>query len=186
MKRIPGDAMTAYDKALPLATNKASVYTRIGTLWMAAQQWQQAKTSIEKAIVTDATYAPAYKAMAAYNIRYQQNEKATQDLINYTKYADEDPYTQLEIAKLYFTNEDYANSKQVLDKIFDKINDPIKFKLRAYQLFADGNYAEAKQNMENFVSQADKSRVQPADQGLQGLISAGLAKAEKIQLRKLN
>lgn len=184
LKRLPGDAMSAYDKALPLAKNKASVYTRIGTLWMAAQQWQQAKTSIEKAIATDPSYAPAYKAMAAYDIRYQQNSKATQDLINYTKYADEDPYTQLEIAKLYFTNEDYANSKQVLDKIFDKINDPIKFKLRAYQLYADGNYAEAKQNIDSFVSQAEKSRVQPADQGLQGLIVAGLAKTEKDAAKK--
>ncbi|MCS3871582.1 tetratricopeptide (TPR) repeat protein [Chryseobacterium ginsenosidimutans] len=184
LKKIPGDAMTAYDKALPLAKNKASVYTRIGTLWMAAQQWQQAKTSIEKAIATDPSYAPAYKALAAYDIRYQQNAKATQDLINYTKYADEDPYTQLEIAKLYFTNEDYTNSKQVLDKIFDKINDPIKFKLRAYQLFADGKYPEAMQNMDNFVSQAEKSRIQPADQGLQGLIAAGLAKTETDAAKK--
>ncbi|WP_294199316.1 tetratricopeptide repeat protein [uncultured Chryseobacterium sp.] len=184
IKRMPGDAMTAYDKALPLAKNKASVYTRIGTLWMAAQQWQQAKTSIDKAIATDPTYAPAYKALAAYDIRYQQNAKATQDLINYTKYADEDPYTQLEIAKLYFTNEDYANSKQVLDKIFDKINDPIKFKLRAYQLYADGKYAEAKQNLDSFISQAEKSRVQPADQGLQGLIAAGLAKTETDASKK--
>ncbi len=184
LKRIPGDAMTAYDKALPLAKNKASVYTRIGTLWMAAQQWQQAKTSIEKAIATDATYAPAYKALAAYDIKYQQNAKATQDLINYTKYADEDPYTQLEIAKLYFTNEDYANSKTVLDKIFDKVQDPIKFKLRAYQLYAEGKYSEAKQAMDTFVSQAEKSRVQPADQGLQGLIAAGLAKTETDAAKK--
>ena len=184
LKKIPGDAMSAYDKALPLAKNKASVYTRIGTLWMAAQQWQQAKTSIEKAIATDATYAPAYKALAAYNIKYQENAKATQDLINYTKYADEDPYTQLEIAKLYFTNEDYANSKMILDKIFDKVNDPIKFKLRAYVNYADGQYAEAKQNMDTFVSQAEKSRVQPADQGLQGLIAAGLAKTETDAAKK--
>lgn len=184
LKKIPGDAMTAYDKALPLAKNKASVYTRMGTLWMAAQQWKLAKENIDKAIGVDATYAPAYKALAAYNIKYQQNEKATQDLINYTKYADEDPYTQLEISKLYFTNEDYANSKTVLDKIFDKIEDPIKFKLRAYQLYADGKYAEAKQNMDSFVSQAEKSRIQPADQGLQGLIAAGLAKEEKDETKK--
>ncbi len=184
LKKIPGDAMTAYDKALPLAKNKASVYTRIGTLWMAAQQWQQAKTSIEKAIATDPTYAPAYKALAAYNIKYQENAKATQDLINYTKYADEDPYTQLEIAKLYFTNEDYANSKAILDKIFDKINDPIKFKLRSYVNYADGQYAEAKKNMDSFVSQAEKSRVLPADQGLQGLIAAGLAKTETDAAKK--
>ncbi|GAB0156184.1 hypothetical protein CHRYSEOSP005_14480 [Chryseobacterium sp. Alg-005] len=184
LKKLPGDAMSAYEKALPTAKNKASVFTRMGTLWMAAQQWKLAKENIDKAIAVDATYAPAYKALAAYDIRYQQNAKATQDLINYTKYADEDPYTQLEIAKLYFTNEDYANSKQVLDKIFDKINDPIKFKLRAYQLYADGKYAEAKQSMDTFVSQADKSRVQPADQGLQGLIAAGLAKDEKDPAKK--
>jgi len=184
LKRAPGDAMTAYDNALPLAKNKASVYTRIGTLWMAAQQWQQAKTSIDKAISTDPTYAPAYKALAAYNIKYQENAKATQDLINYTKYADEDPYTQLEIAKLYFTNEDYANSKAILDKIFDKIDDPIKFKLRSYVNYADGQYAEAKQNMDSFVSKAEKSRVQPADQGLMGLIAAGLAKTETDAAKK--
>lgn len=184
LKKIPGDAMTAYDKALPLAKNKASVYTRMGTLWMAAQQWQQAKTNIDKAVTTDATYAPAYKALAAYDIKYQENAKATQDLINYTKYADEDPYTQLEIAKLYFTNEDYANSKMILDKIFDKVDDPIKFKLRAYQLYADGKYPEAKQIMDSFVSQAEKSRVQPADQGLLGLIAAGLAKDEKDAAKK--
>lgn len=184
LKRAPGEAMSAYDKALPLAKNKASVYTRMATLWMAAQVWQKAKESVDKAIAVDPTYAPAYKALAGYDIRYQQNAKATQDLINYTKYADEDPYTQLEIAKLYFTNEDYANSKTVLDKIFDKIEDPIKFKLRAYQSYADKNYAEAKQNMDTFVSQAEKSRVQPADQGLQGLIAAGLAKDEKDAAKK--
>ncbi|MEY8761195.1 tetratricopeptide repeat protein [Chryseobacterium tongliaoense] len=184
LKRMPGDAMSAYDKALPLAKNKASVYTRIGTLWMAAQQWKQAKESMDKAVSVDPTYAPAYKALAAYDIKYQENAKATQDLINYTKYADEDPYTQLEISKLYFTNDDYANSKAILDKIFDKIDDPIKFKLRAYQLYADGKYAEAKQSMDTFVSQADKSRVQPADQGLQGLIAAGLAKTETDAAKK--
>ncbi|MDN3691120.1 hypothetical protein QWZ06_01995 [Chryseobacterium tructae] len=184
LKRSPGEAMSAYDKALPLAKNKASVYTRMATLWMAAQIWQKAKESVDKAIAVDPTYAPAYKAMAGYDIRYQQNAKATQDLINYTKYADEDPYTQLEISKLYFTNEDYANSKMVLDKIFDKIEDPIKFKLRAYQSYADKNYVDAKQNMDTFVSQAEKTRVLPADQGLQGLIAAGLAKDEKDAAKK--
>jgi Tfp pilus assembly protein PilF len=105
--------MSAYDKAEAVAKNKASVYTRKGTLWIAAQQWQQAKENIDKAIAVDPTYAPAYKALAGFNIKYQKNAEATQNLINYTKYADEDPYTKLEIAKLYFTNEDYANAKKL-------------------------------------------------------------------------
>ena len=182
--QVAGSAMTAYDKALPIAKNKASVYTRIGTLWMQAQQWQKAKENIDRAIASDATYAPAYKAKAAYDIRYQQNALATQDLLNYAKYADEDPDTQLEISKLFFTNEDYANSRTYLDKVFDKVNDPIKYKLRAYLLYADGDYTAAKNSMDQFVSKADKSRVQAADQGLLGLISAGLAQKEKDATKK--
>lgn len=184
LKKDPGNAMSAYDKAEAVAKNKASVYTRKGTLWIAAQQWQQAKQNIDKAIAVDPTYAPAYKALAGFNIKYQKNAEATQNLINYTKYADEDPYTQLEIAKLYFTNEDYANAKTTLNAVFDKVNDPIKYKLRAYILYGEGDYIGAKQNMDLFISQADKSRVQPSDEGLQGLIAAGMAKGEKNAAKK--
>ena len=184
LKKDPGNAMSAYDKAEVVAKNKASVYTRKGTLWIAAQQWQQAKQNIDKAIAVDPTYAPAYKALAGFNIKYQKNAEATQNLINYTKYADEDPYTQLEIAKLYFTNEDYANAKTTLNAVFDKVNDPIKYKLRAYILYGEGDYIGAKQNMDLFISQAEKSRVQPSDEGLQGLIAAGMAKGEKDAAKK--
>ncbi|HAP95465.1 tetratricopeptide repeat protein [Epilithonimonas hominis] len=184
IKKDPGNAMTAYDKAEAVAQNKASVYTRKGTLWIAAQQWQQAKTNIDKAIAVDPTYAPAYKALAGFNIKYQKNAEATQNLINYTKYADEDPYTQLEIAKLYFTNEDYANAKKTLDAVFDKVDDAIKYRLRAYIQYADGDYAGAQQNIETFLSKAEKSRIQPSDEGLQGLIAAGMAKGEKDAAKK--
>lgn len=182
--QVAGAAMTAYDKALPVAQNKASVYTRMGTLWMQAQQWQKAKENIDRAISADASYAPAYKALAGYHIKYQKNALATQDLVNYAKYADEDPDTQLEISKLFFTNEDYGNSKIYLDKVFDKVNDPIKYKLRAYLLYADGDYVAAKESMAQFVAKADKTRVQAADQGLMGLIAAGLANEEKDEAKK--
>ena len=184
LKKDPGNAMSAYDKAELVAKNKASVYTRMGTLWIAAQQWQRAKENIDKAIAVDPTYAPAYKALAGFNIKYQKNAEATQNLINYTKYADEDPYTQLEIAKLYFTNEDYTNAKTTLDSVFDKVDDPIKYRLRAYIQYGDGDYAGAQQNITTFLSKADKSRLQPSDEGLQGLIAAGLAKNEKDAAKK--
>ncbi|MCG2792366.1 MAG: hypothetical protein L6262_02305 [Weeksellaceae bacterium] len=184
IKKDPGNAMTAYDKAEAVAKNKASVFTRKATLWIAAQQWQQAKTNIDKAIAVDPTYAPAYKALASFNIKYQKNSAATQNLLDYTKYADEDPYTQLEIAKLYFTNEDYANAKATLDSVEGKITDPIKDKLRAYILYSEGKYADAQQSMNSFLSQADKSRVQASDEGLQGLIAAGLANTEKDAAKK--
>ncbi len=186
LKKLPGDAMTAYDKASAVAKNKASVFTRMGTLWMAASQWKLAKENLDKAIAVDATYAPVYKALAAYDIKYQENAKATQDLINYTKYADDDPYTQLEIAKLYFTIDHYPEAKQILDAIYNKVDDPIKYKLMAYLDYqSSANYVSANENLQKFISAVtDKSRIQPADRGLEGLILAGLSKSENDEAKK--
>ena len=185
LKRLPGDAMTAYDKAAVVARNKASVFTRMGTLWMAAQQWKLAKEKINQAIAVDPTYAPAYKANANYNIVYHKNADAVKDLLNYSKYADEDPYTLLEVAKLYFTVDEFGQAKSTLDKVYDKVDDPIKYKLKALLLFhADANYTEANTNLEKFFANAEKNRIQAADHGLKGLILAGLASQEQDAAKK--
>lgn len=186
LKKDAGNAMSAYDKASVVARNKASVFTRMATLWMAANQYKNAEENIKKALAVDPSYAPAYKALAQYNFRFQENAKVTQNLIDYTKYADEDPYTLLEIAKLHFLNDDYANAKSVLNQVFDKVDDPIKYKLKAYiEYQADGNYASAQQNLDKFFnSVSDKARIQPADQGLQGLLLAAFAKKEEDATKK--
>lgn len=178
LTRDPGNAMTAYDRASEVAKNKASVFYRMATLWMAAKQYKKAEENIAKAINTDATYAPAYKAQAQYNKIFQKHEETTQSLINYTKYADEDPSTALEIAKLYFINSDFAESKATLDKVFDKVNDPIKFKLRAYLQYNENDFANAKTNLETYYAKIEQSRIIPSDAGLEAVIYAGLASKE--------
>lgn len=178
LTRDPGNAMTAYDRASEVAKNKASVFYRMATLWMAAKQYKKAEENIVKAINTDATYAPAYKAQAQYNKIFQKHEETTQSLINYTKYADEDPSTALEIAKLYFINSDFAESKATLDKVFDKVNDPIKFKLRAYLQYNENDFANAKANLETYYAKVEQSRIIPSDAGLEAVIYAGLASKE--------
>ena len=178
LTRDPGNAMTAYDRASEVAKNKASVFYRMATLWMAAKQYKKAEENIVKAINTDATYAPAYKAQAQYNKIFQKHEETTQSLINYTKYADEDPSTALEIAKLYFINSDFAESKATLDKVFDKVNDPIKFKLRAYLQYNENDFANAKTNLETYYAKIEQSRIIPSDAGLECVIYAGLASKE--------
>lgn len=178
LTRDPGNAMTAYDRASEVAKNKASVFYRMATLWMAAKQYKKAEENIAKAINTDATYAPAYKAQAQYNKIFQKHEETTQSLINYTKYADEDPSTALEIAKLYFINSDFAESKATLDKVFDKVNDPIKFKLRAYLQYNENDFVNAKTNLETYYAKVEQSRIIPSDAGLEAVIYAGLASKE--------
>ena len=178
LTRDPGNAMTAYDRASEVAKNKASVFYRMATLWMAAKQYKKAEENIVKAINTDSTYAPAYKAQAQYNKIFQRHEETTQSLINYNKYADEDPSTALEIAKLYFINSDFAESKATLDKVFDKVNDPIKFKLRAYLQYNENDFTNAKTNLETYYAKVEQSRIIPSDAGLEAVIYAGLASKE--------
>ena len=174
----PGNAMTAYENASSIAKNKASVFYRMATLWMAAKQYKKAEDNIAKALATDVTYAPAYKAQAEYNRIFQRHEETTASLVNYTKYADEDPSTTLEIAKLYFINNDFEESKETLNKVFDKVSDPIKYKLRAYLQYQDNDFANAKTNLDTYYAQVEKSRIIPSDSGLESLIYAGLATKE--------
>lgn len=178
MIKNPGSAMSAYENASSIAKNKASVFYRMATLWMAAKQYKKAEENINKAITTDPTYAPAYKAQAEYNRIFQRPEETTKGLISYTKYADEDPSTTLEIAKLYFINNDFAESKATLDKVFDKVSDPIKYKLKAYLQYEDNDFAGAKTNLETYLQNIEKSRIIPSDSGLEALIYAGLATKE--------
>ena len=178
MIKDPGNAMSAYEKASAIAKNKASVFYRMATLWMAAKQYKKAEENINKAIAIDPTYAPAYKAQAEYNRTFQRPDETTKSLINYTKYADEDPSTALEIAKLYFINSNFAEAKATLDKVFDKVSDPIKYKLKAYLQYEENDYAGAKASLESYYSKVEQSRIIPSDAGLEGLIYAGLASKE--------
>ena len=180
----PGNAMTAYENASSIAKNKASVFYRMATLWMAAKQYKKAEDNINKALSTDVTYAPAYKAQAEYNRIFQRHEETTTSLVNYTKYADEDPSTTLEIAKLYFINNDFEESKETLNKVFDKVSDPIKYKLRAYLQYQDNDFANAKTNLDTYYAQVEKSRIIPSDSGLESLIYAGLATNEADAVAK--
>ncbi|KQT15294.1 hypothetical protein ASG31_15300 [Chryseobacterium sp. Leaf404] len=176
-----GNAMTAFEKALPTAKSKAVVYTRMGALWMNAKAWEKAKTNLDMAVKADPGYAPAYKYLGTFFSIYQDWAQASANYKKYLSLADNDPNTVLDYAKLAFLSKDFEGAGSSLNSVFDKIQDPIKFRIKAYLDYQNKDYASAKTNIETFIAKADKSRVQPSDTGLQGLIQAGLAKANNDQ-----
>jgi tetratricopeptide (TPR) repeat protein len=173
-----GSAMSAYDKASAVAKNKASVFYRMATLWMAAKNYKLAEDNIKKAIAVDPTYAPVYMAQSQFYKIFQKPEETIKSLENYTKYADEDPSTILEIAIEYFNSSEFEKSKETLDKVFDKVSAPKKYQLRAYLQFKEGDYLNAKNNIETYLSKVEPSRIKPSDSGLEAVIYAGLAAKE--------
>lgn len=183
LKKQAGPAMTAYDNAATSSVNKASVFTRMGTLWLAAQQWDKAKQSIDKAIAADPSYAPAYRAQANYYIIYQDYDRAAASLEKYKNYADEDPDTTLDISKLYFVAKAYQKSKSELNSIFDQVDDPVKHKMRSMLLYQDKDYQGAKQSMDTYLSKVG-TQANAGDYGFQGLVLAGLATQEQDAAKK--
>jgi len=176
-----GNAMTAFERALPSAKSKAVVYTRMGALWMNAKAWDKAKTNLDQAVKADPGYAPAYKYLGTFFSMYQDWAQASANYKKYLSLADNDPNTVLDYAKLAFLSKDFEGAGTSLNSVFDKVQDPIKYRIKAYLDYQKKDYASAKTNIETFISQAEKSRVQPSDTGLQGLIQAGLAKANNDQ-----
>ena len=64
LTRDPGNAMTAYDRASEVAKNKASVFYRMATLWMAAKQYKKAEENIVKLSI-QMQLMPVYKAQSS-------------------------------------------------------------------------------------------------------------------------
>lgn len=176
-----GNAMTAYEKALPVAKSKAVVYTRMGSLWLNAKAVDKAKSNLDQAAKADPSFAPTYKLLGNYFSLYQDWDQASANYKKYLSLADNDPNTVLDYSKLAFLTKDYTGAGNALDTVFDKVQDPSKYRIKAYLLYQKKDYAAAKTNIENFISQAEKSRVQVSDTGLLGLVQAGLAKANKDQ-----
>lgn len=176
-----GNAMTAFEKALPVAKSKAVVLTRMGSLWMNAKAMDKAKTNLDNAKAADPSFAPTYKLLGTYFSLYQDWDQASANYKKYLSLADNDPNTVLDYAKLAFLTKDYAGAGSALDSVFDKVQDPAKYRIKAYLLYQKKDYAGAKSKIESFISQAEKSRVQPSDTGLLGLTQAGLAKASGDQ-----
>ena len=176
-----GNAMTAFEKALPSAKSKAVVYTRMGALWMNAKAYAKAKTNLDQAVAADPGFSPAYKSLGTLYSIYQDWPQASASYKKYLSLADNDPDTVLDYAKLAFLSKDFEGAGSSLNSVFDKVQDPIKYRIKAYLDYQKKDYASAKTNIETFMSKAEKSRMQPSDTGLLGLIQAGLAKANNDQ-----
>jgi len=167
---------------LDIAKNKAAVYSRIGTLWTFAQQWERAKNSIDKAIEANLEYAPAYKARGRFNIVYQRYEDAAKDYKKYLDLADSDPNTILDYSKLAFLARDYENANNALESVFNEIDDPVKYRVKAYLEYQKKDFNVAKENLYEFFAKVDKSRIISSDYALEGLIMLSLASKDSDEI----
>lgn len=183
-KSDPGNAMTNYNKAMDVDDSKIREFTLIGNLWARSGQNNLAEENFKKALTLDPNYAPVYRHLAAYYILHQQFDAASANLKKYIELSDADTNSVFRYAKLSYLAKDYDSALTELNKIWDKIDDNTKYKVKAYILLEKKDYAGAKENIDKYFSLAQTSKLIGADYGTRGRIELNAAESETDATKK--
>lgn len=189
-KLDPGKAMTNYTRALEIADNKAEVYALIGNLWSRTKQNNQlALENFTNAVTADSNYSITYKYWVDYDLRTQKYNDATTHLQKYMELTgNNDANTQFNLARIAFNAKDFDKSLNIINQYWDKISDPLKYKVRALVLVEKSDFSNAYDDMNSYLKAINNSKMEGSDYGILGKIQTSLAaKAvgeEKTKLEK--
>lgn len=189
-KLDPGKAMTNYTRALEIADNKAMVYALIGNLWSRTKQNNQlALENFTNAVTADPNYSITYKYWVDYDLRTQKYNDATTHLQKYMELTgNNDANTQFNLARIAFNARDFDKSINIINQYWDKISDPLKYKVRALVLVEKSDFSNAYDDMNSYLKAINNSKMEGSDYGILGKIQTSLAaKAvgeEKTKLEK--
>lgn len=189
-KLDPGKAMTNYTRALEIADNKAMVYALIGNLWSRTKQNNQlALENFTNAVTADSNYSITYKYWVDYDLRTQKYNDATTHLQKYMELTgNNDANTQFNLARIAFNAKDFDKSLNIINQYWDKISDPLKYKVRALVLVEKSDFSNAYDDMNSYLKAINNSKMEGSDYGILGKIQTSLAaKAvgeEKTKLEK--
>jgi predicted Zn-dependent protease len=168
LKNDGGSAMTALENALNMGQKAAVIRTQMGRVWLQGKNYQKAQTELNEAIKADAEHAPAYYYLSVLFQIFGKYDLAAKNAKLYLEKSEATDAAKLRYVKLAFTSKDYDGATQVLNSIFDKIQDPVKFRLRGYTQVEKGECAEGVKNVQEFLKQAPQDRHLASDYGTIG------------------
>ncbi|RYU96995.1 tetratricopeptide repeat protein [Emticicia agri] len=167
-KNDGGGAMTALENALNMGQKAAVIRTLMGRVWLQGKNYQKAQVELNEAIKADAEHAPAYYYLSVLFQIFGKYDLAAKNAKLYLEKSEPTDAAKLRYVKLAFTSKDYDGATQVLNTIFDKIQDPVKFRLRGYTQVEKGECAEGVKNVQEFLKQAPQDRHLATDYGTIG------------------
>jgi lipopolysaccharide biosynthesis regulator YciM len=165
LKNDGGSAMTALENALNMGQKAALIRTTMGKVWLQGKNYPRAQTELNEAIKADPEHAPAYYYLSALFQIFGKYDLAAKNAKLYLEKSEASDAAKLRYVKLAFTVKDYDGATQVLNTIFDKIQDPVKYRLRGYTQVEKGECAEGIKNIQEFLKQAPQDRHLPLDYG---------------------
>jgi len=165
LKNDGGPAMTALENALNMGQKTAVIRTLMGRVWFQGKSYPKAQQELNEAIKADAEHAPAYFYLSSIYQVFGKYDLAAKNAKLYLDKSEPSNEAKLRYVKLAFTVKDYDNASTVLNEIFDKTQDPVKYRLRGYTQVEKGECAEGIKNIQEFLKQAPQDRHLPLDYG---------------------
>lgn len=164
-KNDGGPAMTALENALNMGQKTAVIRTLMGRVWFQGKSYPKAQQELNEAIKADADHAPAYYYLSGIFQVFGKYDLAAKNAKLYLEKSEPSNAAKLTYVKLAFTVKDYDGASTVLNEIFDKTQDPVKYRLRGYTQVEKGECAEGIKNIQEFLKQAPQDRHLPLDYG---------------------
>ncbi|MBP6573388.1 MAG: hypothetical protein KA230_02975 [Flavobacteriales bacterium] len=174
----PTQAVAEYNKAINLQglnpkplTKKALMYHRSGRNPAGAVE------EYTKAIANDAAYAPAYRGRAEAHFSLKQYDQATADYEKYLELNKGSVSARVRYAKfLYLIGKNNESLAEITALKATGLNDNSLRRIEGYNLAAAGNYVQALEVMEEYLSEQPDDLEIPSDWEVMGKIYEGLAK----------
>ncbi|WP_337044373.1 tetratricopeptide repeat protein [Emticicia sp. 17c] len=168
LKNDGGGAMTALENALSMGQKAAIIHTLMGRVWFQGKNYPKAQQELNEAIKADPEHAPAYWYLSNLFQVFGKYDLAAKNAKLYLEKSEASDAAKLRYVKLAFTSKDYNGATEVLNGIFDKIQDPVKYRLKGYIQIEKGECAEGVKNIQEFLKKAPQDRHLPSDYGTIG------------------
>ena len=182
-----GNAMSRYQDAIVKGTNNSLGYSKIASVWYAAQQYDTALKYYEFAKQADPTNPLPYKDLADAYQRAGRYPKALENIEKFLELSDKSIDDQITYANLLFLSQKYPEAQAKIQELLGKgVQKPYLYRLVAYSAYETKDYNKALQNMTTFYSKQPADRIIPQDYIYSGKIYSALATADSVNRKKYN
>lgn len=175
-----GKSMDNYESAVAKDAKNSLGYSRIGKLWYAARNYQDALTNYAKAKEADPQNPLPYKDLANAYFYVGKYDLARQNIEEYLKLSDQSCDDKINYANILFLGKDYTLALSKMQEVMGSCGEkPYMYRVLGYSQAELKDYPNALQNMRTlFAKTTDPKKIVPSDYKYMALIHSGLKQVD--------
>lgn len=182
-----GEAMSSFEKAVEKGTNNSLAYSKIGSLWYAAHNYDAALKSYGQAKDTDPSNPLPYKDLADAYQRAGKYENALTNIQKFLELSDKSIDDQITYANLLFLSQKYAEAQTKIQELMAKgVTKPYLYRLIGYSAYETKDYSKALENMRLFFAKQPQDKYIAEDYLYYGKIMGALAVKDTANAKMYN